>query len=482
MPLVVLRVDASREIGAGHLARCIGIGLALEEEGWTPILASTRGTPDVLPTPPWRRVVLDGGDLGTEARAIQVAMPQGADLLLVDHYGRCAAFERALRPWAGRVMAIDDRADRTHDCDLLLDPTPMRRAAEYDGLLPAAARRLVGGCYAPLRAGYARARWRRPTGGGDVRSIHLSLGATDPGDHLGTALDGIEASGFDGAVILSLSPTAAGYRHACARVARLGGTVLPHGPGIAAAMAACDLAIGAGGVGMLERACLGLPQLLVEVAANQRANLAAVAAARAALVVGSPDAGAIARALRSLLEDRALREAIANKGSRLCDGLGARRAAMELTNESLRLRLATADDSDILLGWQLDPSTRQYARDPRPPEPDAHRAWMGSRLADRRCIFLVMEEAGRACATIRLDWREEGEGFEVSLVVAPGHRGRGLGTHALGLARRLVAGEDLFAHVKGGNEASLRSFIRAGYVPTGRPEWYASRGRVPDGF
>lgn len=476
MPLAVLRVDASREIGAGHLARCVALGLALEDEGWTPVLASTRETQGILPVPPWRRVVLAGNDPASEPAAIAAAIPEGADILLVDHYRRGAAFEGALRPWARRILAIEDLADRRHDCDFLLDSTPLRRATEYDDLVPASAARLVGAAYAPLRAGFARERWRRPVDAGEVSTIHLSLGATDPGGHLGTVLDGIEASGFRGRTIVSLSPAAAGYREACTRVDRLGGVVLPADAGMAAAMAACDLAIGAGGVGMLERACLGLPQVLVEVASNQRANLAAMARAGACIVVGPPEAGAVARAVRAVLEDGALREHLGRCGAALCDGLGARRVALEASAGRWRLRLATEADRDVLLEWQLEPGTRRFARDPRPPTPETHRAWIDARLADRRCVFLVMEEDAAPCASVRLDWRKEEEGFEISLVVAPAMRGQGHSVRALSLARRLVAGEDLLAHVQAANEASLRSFERAGYVPAGRPDWYVSRG------
>jgi RimJ/RimL family protein N-acetyltransferase len=352
----------------------------------------------------------------------------------------------------------------------------MRRAADYDHLVPAGATRLVGGGYAPLRAEFARARWRRPVGNASVRSIHLSLGATDPCGHLGAVLDGVAASGFNGKLVLSLSPLAVGYRDVCARVAAMGGVVLPPDACMAGSMAACDLAIGAGGVGMLERACLGLPQVLVEVAANQRANLAAVAAARGGLVVGPPRPASVAHALRVVLSDRVLRDSLARNGAALCDGLGARRVAMELLDEPCRLRPATIADSDMLFEWQREPGTRRYARDPKPPEPEAHRAWLDARLVDRRCVFLVMEEVGTPRASVRLDWREEEAGFEVSLVVAPGVRGRGYGVRALLLARRLVAGEDLLAHVQAANEASLRSFSRAGYVSAGQPEWYVNRG------
>lgn len=41
--------------------------------------------------------------------------------LVVDHYDLDKRWESAMRSSVGRVMAIDDLANRPHDCDLLLD-------------------------------------------------------------------------------------------------------------------------------------------------------------------------------------------------------------------------------------------------------------------------------------------------------------------------------------------------------------------------
>lgn len=477
MPLAVLRVDAGREIGAGHLARCIALGLAMEEDGWTLVLASTRASHDILPIPNWKYLVVETGDMPAEISAMISAFPEGVDLLILDHYRRGVSFEKALRSWASRILVIEDYPNRQHDCDVLVDPTPLRDSIEYARFVPARSARFVGGAYAPLRPMFARARWRRPRDRDDVRSIHLSLGATDPGGGLGSVLEGIEASGFDGDIVVSLSPAARGYGDVCARISNMGGVILPPNTDIASAMSTCDLAIGAGGVGMLERACLGLPQILVEVAANQRSNLAAAEAAEAGIVVRRPDARTIARAVHSIISSHDQRLRMARNSSALCDGLGASRVAMELLGEACRLRLAVAADCATIHEWQSHPTTRRFARDTTIPEFDTHKAWMDAKLADRRCIFLIMEAGDTSCASVRLDWLEDQSGFEVSLVVAPSKRGRGYGARALSLARRLVSGEDLLAHVKQANEASMRSFARAGYIPAGRPDWYISRGR-----
>jgi spore coat polysaccharide biosynthesis predicted glycosyltransferase SpsG len=43
------------------------------------------------------------------------------DLLIVDHYALDIRWEDRLRPLCRRLMVIDDLADRSHQCDLLLD-------------------------------------------------------------------------------------------------------------------------------------------------------------------------------------------------------------------------------------------------------------------------------------------------------------------------------------------------------------------------
>src|SRR5688572_19047541 len=54
-------------------------------------------------------------------RAAIEASGENPDWLIVDHYAFDRSWENAMRTSAGRIMVIDDLADREHDCDLLLD-------------------------------------------------------------------------------------------------------------------------------------------------------------------------------------------------------------------------------------------------------------------------------------------------------------------------------------------------------------------------
>ena len=128
-PLAIIRADASKHIGGGHVMRCLALGFELVKKGWMCALASRRDTFETVP------VLLNSGiefysfqgPENEEGLELRRQWPAGCELLIVDHYQRDEAFESACRGWAERIMVVDDLANRYHDCDILLDQTFGRR-------------------------------------------------------------------------------------------------------------------------------------------------------------------------------------------------------------------------------------------------------------------------------------------------------------------------------------------------------------------
>ena len=73
------------------------------------------------------------------------------DWLIVDHYALDYRWESSMRAHAEQIFVIDDLADRTHDCDLLLDQTFGRQESCYASLVPESCEQLLGSDYALLR-------------------------------------------------------------------------------------------------------------------------------------------------------------------------------------------------------------------------------------------------------------------------------------------------------------------------------------------
>lgn len=339
-PLAVVRADAGPAIGIGHVMRCRVLAAALAARGWRTGFAVSAETPaaapDAIGDAP---LILEPGlPPALEPAALARRWPEGARLLVVDHYRRDAAFERACRPWARAVLAVDDLADRGHDADVVLDANLGRRAADYDGLAPGA-RRLIGPRWLPLRPEFARLRpaaLARRAEAGPVRRVLVCLGGTDPGGHTALALETL--AGLDDTITVDVvtGPAAPHLDALRGLLPRLPFAATLHvGSGrIADLMTEADLAIGAGGSMGWERCCLGLPSTALIVADNQRQATRALEAAGAALAVeaDAPDARArLGLALETLLTDAVARARMAAAAAALVDGQGADRVARAVT-------------------------------------------------------------------------------------------------------------------------------------------------------
>lgn len=314
-PHVAFRLDASIEIGAGHFMRCLALADALRLHGhyctflcralpidYARMLAgkghalcmldseATPGADDGAP------VLAHALWLGTSQAADaadckRIADGRRFDWLVVDHYALDERWERALRPVAARLLAIDDLADRKHDCDVLLDQNVGRCEAHYTALVPTDCQVFAGPLFALLRPDFAAQRpasvLRRTDA--DVRQVLVTMGGVDAGNASTSVLAALDHAPLpdDCRVVVVMgaqAPWLAAVR-ARARLAKFPTEVLLNVTNMAELMAASDMAIGAAGTSALERCCLGLPTLTMVLAENQRPGARALAEAGAVLLL-----------------------------------------------------------------------------------------------------------------------------------------------------------------------------------------------------
>lgn len=252
------------------------------------------------------------------------------DWLVVDHYRLSARWESALRACAGRILVIDDFANRIHDCDALLDPGVVAPASSCrERQVPQGCRLLLGPGYALLRDQFARQRASVSVRRGPVRRVLILMGGMDSGNETEKAIRAvarIPQRTFDVEVVVGADhPALAQVRAACDR----------HGyrchvqvADVAAVMARVDLAIGGCGSSSWERCCLGLPTIGLTLAENQ-ASIAKGLEERGAIVhlgdaadVSETD---LAEALLGLIRDPQQLAALSAAALELTDGKGAER-------------------------------------------------------------------------------------------------------------------------------------------------------------
>jgi UDP-2,4-diacetamido-2,4,6-trideoxy-beta-L-altropyranose hydrolase len=296
---VLFRTDASLDIGTGHVMRCLTLAEALRDHGAhcrficrshpgnlvreikrrgfevceLPFDGNWKGAEATLPT----HAAWLGADWTADAEQTKVGAGEtAADWLIVDHYALDARWEHVLAPHCRKLMVIDDLADRAHACDLLLDQTFARDAADYRPLVPDDCHLLCGSQYALLRPGFTALRpyslQRRARLA--LRELLVTMGGVDKDNATGWVLQALRTCPLPAdcqiTVVMGATAPWLGEIRKQAQDMPWPTRVLVSVSDMAQLMADSDLAIGAAGATSWERCCLGVPTIMLVLAKNQR--------------------------------------------------------------------------------------------------------------------------------------------------------------------------------------------------------------------
>lgn len=147
----------------------------------------------------------------------------------------------------------------------------------------------------------------------------------------------------------------------------------------------------------------------------------------------------------------------------------------------VRLRRVRSDDVDLVREWRNDEDAVRFSVNGRRVSPDEHARWFADQMRNSERLFWIAEEHGDPVGQVRVDVRDR-EGT-VSIVVAPGQRGRGMGTSILRALLSEMAHhpevDTLIALAHQDNAASLRAFERSGFRDLQQSEGAFTRLRWP---
>ncbi len=400
------------------------------------------------------------------------------DWLVVDHYGLDASWESRLRPHVRRIFAIDDLANRPHDCDLLLDQNWFGEETErrYDNLVAKGCRRLLGPLYALLQPVFSQLRKCLPPRDGTVQRALVFFGGVDSANQTTKALQALSVPDLSDIVADIVIGNANSNALEIEKLAAARPKTSLHRQlqSLAGLMARADLMLGAGGATTWERCCLGLPSIVVVAAENQRRFTAVLAEQGVQHCLGMAarvEAADWAVAVRELRKAPARARAYASAASRMTDGMGACRVATVMQEQPVQfwLRRATREDESLLLEWANDPAVRRHAFSPEPINPETHHEWFHKKLADPDCLLLIGEdEYGLPIGQVRFDCHDNQALIDISVDRAL--RGRSLGQKLLRSALEVLRleghDEPVVGEVLAANETSRHMFLRLGFRPS----------------
>jgi len=296
----IFRVDASNTIGSGHVMRCLTLADALRSQdvecifihrkhpGELSMLIRERGySVFELPKPPGPSVLVHDGDyaawLGVTQKedAEQTILALGSvrtDWLVVDHYSLDSEWERVVGAYVGNIFAIDDLANRSHECDLFLNQNYGTNEIRYHHLMPKQSKKLLGPQYALLRPEYHQVRKQLNSRDGQVERVLIFFGGSDSENITTIVLRVLCRSDFARIKVDVVVGKHSPHRNELQAIA----VQRPHTciyndlPHLADLMADADLALGGGGSTTWERCCVGLPSIVIALAENQKPSCEAL--------------------------------------------------------------------------------------------------------------------------------------------------------------------------------------------------------------
>lgn len=252
---IIIRTDASVEIGSGHVMRCLTIAHNLKREGCNVRFWMEPHAGNLI-------------DYVAQQGYETISNAEQADLYIIDHYGIDIGWEQNIRPYTRNLMVIDDLA-RAHNCDVLLDQNVVPNfEVRYDELVPRCCIKLLGPKYLIMREEFIEARQQIRQRNQNIQRLLVFMGGTDPTNETMKILTALEEWTFIHVDVVvgngNVNKEAIeqicherNYHYHCqiSYMAQL--------------MQQADFSIGAGGSSMWERCYVGLPSSSTIVADNQ---------------------------------------------------------------------------------------------------------------------------------------------------------------------------------------------------------------------
>lgn len=394
------------------------------------------------------------------------------DLLIVDHYALDDRWEQSLKSEVGKIMVIDDLANRKHDCNFLLDANFFERdSGRYDNILPSDCVIFTGPKYALLRSEFREILLKKPVVDREEFRIVISFGGSDPTGETLKVLKAVKKSSlqdvFIDVIVGAWNKQREQIELLCAEIP--GATYFYNVNNMASLMAGATLYVGAGGTTTWERCCMSLPGIVIATAENQVPVSIAMAQKGAQIYLGQATevtGNYVIESILFLKNNIWIRNSLAGVCGALVDGLGVERIVRRIVQRSIVLREAGAADSETLFQWRNALEVRRNSFNVDPIDWKAHADWYSATLLNPNRVLLIGMENNKAIGVLRYDL--DNCKAVVSIYLAPGQHGKGYGEQLLAAGNEWMAAHyahitTLEAEMRPDNEASTKIFERAGF-------------------
>ncbi len=333
---LVIRADASVEMGTGHIMRCIALGQAWKKTGRDVVFIAYCDSPmlsERLSKEGFEAILLD--KLTTEWKdmaPILASYPR--DWVVLDGYHLNTDLQRAIKEAGHKILVIDDMAHmKYYIADIILNQN--LNAEEFNYRCNHDTKLLLGTKYVLLRDEFLEWRKHKRTFSATDNRVLVTMGGSDPDNTTLAVLHALEKAG-ELNISVVVGPSNPYLKTLQEYIALSKQKIILHvnPPNIAELMAQSDLAVSAAGSTCWELAFMGVPTGMLIVAENQNGIASALQQQGAVLFAERAQdfsEGDINMRLRGAFANDLMRLHISRRMRQLVDGEGRVRVTRRLS-------------------------------------------------------------------------------------------------------------------------------------------------------
>ena len=475
---VLILTEGSKNIGFGHLTRCMALAQGLEEfkvrfkakvkfvvdgdKEARDFLVSQKVKPSMLNWIKKKRKVL--------------SMIDKSDLVIIDSYlapSSLYSFFSQPQSQPPYFIAIDDYNRINYNVDMVINPSIHGNKLNYQLSSRPQPIYLLGKDYIILR----REFWKVPRKyiRKQIKHILITFGGRDHTAFTKKLIKFLskEFPNFNYHLVLSHPNLSLNLNLNLNLYSRLST------PDIRNLMLRCDLCISAGGQTTYELARLGIPTIGICFASNQKGNLEGLQEGGFLEYIGwHSDKKLLDRLDKSIKSfTYKVREKANATGRNLVDGQGVKRIVANLEkirrgedrNRKIILRPAMIRDCRDLWIWRNHPNVRKWSFCAEEIRYEKHKEWFEKKIRDKRVrMYIAENRKEEKMGQVRFEANHKKSAL-VNINLNPRFFGKGLGNKILRMAtgifmREETSMEEVIGKVIGENIASKKAFRKAGYV------------------
>ena len=345
---LLVRADASPEIGVGHVMRCLALAQEWRQQGGRVVFAMAESTASVrarlvaencevldIPAP-----AASGEDCGW---LVQYANENRPTWIVLDGYRFDAEYHQGARKGPGRLLCIDDDGScGVHGADLILNQNATATGEIYREATRS--RHLLGLRYVLLRKEFSRWRdWRRAVPQ-TAKSVLVTLGGSTQLAVAQTVLAALARIHLSDVAVNFVIGGSTSRPELIEQATTSPVVTFVRNPeNLPELMAAADVVVSAAGATCWELCLLGAPSLLIDLAPNQTPIAEFLHRDGYAIHAGaahSLSAERLAPQVQELLNSQALRQRLSDRCRSLVDASGAARVVEAMRSGQFALRHA----------------------------------------------------------------------------------------------------------------------------------------------